>query len=113
MDRGGDCFETRPELAGRAAPGPRERNVVADHLAHHVGRSFGDFRRMRYDDDADRAHQPAPNSSQIATIISADDRAPGSTWPIERSPRKEARPRVARIGAVASAAASASALRAV
>ena len=37
-------------------------------------------------------------------MISAAERAPGSTWPIDLSPRNEARPRVARIGAVASAA---------
>ena len=48
------------------------------------------------------------NSLQMAAIISADERAPGSIWPIDRSPRNEARPRMAFIGIVASAAAAAS-----
>ena len=39
--------------------------------------------------------------------IKADDLAPGSICPIERSPRNEARPRVASIGIVASAAVAA------
>ena len=54
----------------------------------------------------------SPRSSQSAAIISEDERAPGSIWPIDRSPRKEARPRVARIGTVASAARAALSLMA-
>ena len=40
-------------------------------------------------------------------MISAIEREPGSTWPSARSPRKEARPRIAAIAAVAAALSSA------
>ena len=43
----------------------------------------------------------APRVSATAATISATERAPGSIWPIERSPRNEARPRSAFIGTVA------------
>ena len=63
---------------------------------------------MRDDDDADIAHALSlQNFATMAAIISARGRAPGSIWPIERSPRNEARPRIAFIGTVASAAAAA------
>src|SRR5439155_933833 len=59
--------------------------------------------RGRYD----VLQRPSSNASATVRINKALERAPGSRWPIERSPRKEARPRVAFIGLVSSAAASA------
>ena len=64
-----------------------------------------DLGRMRHDDDADIAVLHAGHSS--SDVADAGDRsatherAPGSMWPIERSPRNEARPRIAFIGTVA------------
>src|SRR4029078_9904228 len=53
--------------------------------------------------DQIRLH-PLPSSpSQIAAIINALDRAPGSMWPTDRSPRNDARPLSAFLGMVASA----------
>src|SRR4030095_9788907 len=102
-----DRLDAGAETAFGIAAAPGERHLVADHLAHHVGRAFGDQRRMRDDDDADIAHQRAPSVPPIAGTISALKRAPASTWRIERSPRNEARPRIAFIGLVAAAASSA------
>src|ERR1700747_3556111 len=44
------------------------------------------------------------NARHTDATIKADERAPGSICPIERSPMDDARPRVANIGIVASAA---------
>src|SRR4249920_2893217 len=60
-----------------------------------------------------RGGQVAPPfiTSKIACTISSVDRAPGSMWPTLRSPRNDARPRVALIGIVAAAASLAHARR--
>ena len=50
-------------------------------------------------------------TSTTASTINEEDRAPGSMWPMLRSPRNDARPRIARIGTVCSAATFAAALR--
>ena len=50
------------------------------------------------------ANLQSSNTRHTVVTISAVDRAPGSICPIERSPKNEARPRVACIGIVASAA---------
>ena len=96
------------KAAVRIAARVGERHGVANHLPHHVGGPFGDLGRVRYDDDSDVGHGlSSPMTSQMAAIIRQDDRAPGSIWPIERSPRNEARPRKAFIGMVAAAASNA------
>ena len=45
----------------------------------------------------------ACSASHTAPIISAIEREPGSTWPSARSPKNEARPRLASMWAVAAA----------
>ena len=106
VDRLQDRLDAGAEAALGIAAAQGERHLVADHLAHHVGRALGDERRMRDDDDADIRSCGCLRGRcrDAASTISALERAPGSMWPIERSPRKEARPRVAFIGMVASAA---------
>ena len=77
-----------PRLAVRVASGEGDGDRVADHLPHHIGRAFRHLRGMRYDDNSDIPQDQPPNTSQAASIISADERAPGSMCPIDARPEK-------------------------
>src|SRR5205823_6352595 len=102
IDRLQDLLDTGTKAAVGIAAAEAQRHVAADHLAHHVGGAAGDVGGMRNNDDADFAGHARPSTtSQIASIMSSLERAPGSMCPIERSPRNEARPRMAFIGTVA------------
>jgi hypothetical protein len=74
-----DRLDAGAEAAIGIATAPGERHLVADHLAHHVGGAFGNQWRMRDDDDADIAHAWAPSTLAAVRMISALERAPGST----------------------------------
>src|SRR6185436_18532644 len=101
VDRLHDLFDAGAEAAIGIAAAKTKRHFIADHLTHHVGGAAGNVGRMRHDHDADLvAHDFPSNTSQTASTISSLERAPGSIWPMERSPKKEARPRMAFMGTV-------------
>ena len=93
----------RESTAGRGGQrGRRDDQQAPDPHARGPGTSDEDGARHRQLDVADRAGQRAPAAaSASARNSSADDVAPGSWCPIDRSPRYEARPFVASIGIVA------------
>src|SRR3546814_19164540 len=67
-------------------------DLLAHHLAHHVGRAPRNVGRMRDDDDGDpTAHSGCSATSHAAWTNSALDCAPGSRWPMLRSPRSAER----------------------
>src|SRR5207253_3218973 len=105
IDRLKDFFDAGAEPAVGVAAAKTERHLLANHLAHHVGRAARNVGRMGNDHDSDVVAHPLPSTmSQTASIISWLERAPGSMCPIERSPRNDARPLIAFIGIVAPAA---------
>src|ERR1700676_1184119 len=112
IDRLHDRFDAGAQAATGIAAAPAERHLAADHLLDHERGAAGDVRRVRDDDDSNIfAHANPSMTSAIASMIKADDRAPGSMWPMLRSPRNDARPRIALIWMVFSAASLAAAFR--
>src|SRR5216684_4410521 len=112
FNRPHDRFDACTQSAARIPAAPAERHFTADHLLNHESSAPRHVRRVRHDDDSNiLAHANPSMTSATASTISADDRAPGSMRPMLRSPRNEARPRIARIGIVPSAATLAAAFR--
>src|SRR5947207_7736013 len=105
LDRRHDRLDTGAEPAARIPAAPTERHLAADHLLDHLRRTSRHVGRMRHNDNSDiLAHANPSMTSATASTINSEDRAPGSIWPMLRSPRNDARPRIARIGMVFSAA---------
>ena len=50
-----------PRPPSGSPPRIGERHLVADHLPHHVGGAFGDFRGVGHDHDADVIMRPLPS----------------------------------------------------
>src|SRR5207237_7237706 len=95
----------------RIAAAPAKRHFVADQLLDHHRGAAGDARGMRHNHDSYIFLHTQPSmTSATASTISSEDRAPGSICPMLRSPRNDARPRIAFIGTVFSAARRAAAL---
>src|SRR5246127_727531 len=112
VDRRHDRLDIGAQSAIRISAAPAEWYFAADHLLDHQRRATGYVRRVRHDHDSDILRHARPSiTSATASTINAEERAPGSIWPMLRSPRNEARPRIARIGMVFSAASFAVALR--
>src|SRR5258706_11441561 len=106
LNRGHNRFDAGAQAAARISTAPAERYFMADHLLDHQGSAPRHVRRVRHNDDSNIfAHANPSITSVTASTINAEDRAPGSMWPMLRSPRNDARPRIARIGIVPSAAA--------
>ena len=76
-------------------------DLFADHLADHIRRAPGNIGECDTMTMETVSVMLPSSTSQTAWISSAEERAPGSRWPMERSPRKAARPLVARMGLVA------------
>src|SRR5260221_1195505 len=104
LDRLQNALHVRAEPAFGVAAAMRDLDLVADHLTHHLRGPPGDVGRVRNDDQRNvLAHFHPSKKRDNASIMISLERAPGSMWPMLRSPRKEARPLVARIGTVAAA----------
>src|ERR1700704_3392195 len=100
-----DRLDTGAEPAARISAAPAERHFAADHLLDHQRRTTRHVGRGGHKANSDVfAHANPSMTSATASTISSEDRAPGSMWPMLRSPRNDARPRIARIGMVFSAA---------
>src|SRR5579883_411784 len=107
-----DRLHDQPDIGAEPAIGiaaaEGDLHFAADHLPHHVGGALGDVLGVGDDDDADRViHCRASSVLQTACTKTQLDFAPGSTWPMLRAPRNEARPLVACIGTVRSTASAA------
>src|SRR5262249_40180641 len=105
LDRQQDPLHIGAEPAVGIAAAMGDLYFVPHHLAHHIRGAAGDLGRMRHDDYGNvlaRHFDPSKKGDKASTRISLD-RAPGSMWPMLRSPRNEARPLLARMGTVAAA----------
>src|SRR5437764_4212891 len=106
-----DRFDVGTQTAIRITAAPAKRHFVADHLLDHHRGAAGDVRGMRHNHDSYIFLHTQPSmTSATASTISSEDRAPGSICPMLRSPRNDARPRIAFIGMVFCAARRAAAL---
>src|SRR5438105_10481295 len=112
FDRRHDRLDAGAEPAARISAAPAERHFAADHLLNHQRGTARHISRVRDDDNSDIfAHANRSITSATASTINSEDRAPGSMWPMLRSPKNDARPRIARIWMVFCAASLAGAFR--